>query len=342
MKQLITLAVLCFFLMVAPLQGTETLKPAPAIGQEARWSPEAKVMEKIRADCAPLAGIAFETCFIDGMQKSGASFEAVNFTKSIGNMGYLQAFLKFGPVDIALVVYPFRANENQGFLLINGTPPRIDVDDLNLLSPEGLKKDPWYHRLKQKYPAVTLWPGDRSDREYPLPERTPDGRQRFTVRYRLLNGCHVCELVGYVKYAFEFDKTGQFLGTQYRGIGKTPDIGSLSEEVFSDPARPVAVKVGQTFTLKLRSNPTTGYMWELAEPLNEGIIRFIGQEYRTDKTDRMGAGGREIWSFRAVGTGETWIGLKYVRPWEKNATPAEIVTFKVFSSGDTKEKSVNP
>jgi predicted secreted protein len=342
MKQIITLTWLCFFLMAAPLNGNETLKPAPVIGPEARWSPEAKVMEKIHADCAPLAGTAFEACFIDGMQKSGASSEAVVFTKSIGNMGYLQAFRKLGPVDIALVVYPFRANENQCFLLINGSPPQIDVDDLSLLSPEGLKKDPWYHRLKRKYPAVMIWQGDRSDREYPLPERTPDGGQRFIVRYRLLNGCHACEFAGYVRYAFEFDKTGQFLGTKYQGIEKTRNGGSLNEDVFSDPARPVAVKAGQTFTLRLRSNPTTGYIWQLAEPLNEHIICFIGQEYRMDKTDLVGAGGTEIWTFRAVGAGETRISLKYVRPWEQNIAPAETVAFKVFSRGDTKKKSVDP
>jgi predicted secreted protein len=341
MKWIITLAGLCFFLMTAPLQGTEMLKPSPAIGPVAQWSPAANAMEKIRADCTPLAGAAFEACFIDGMQKSGASVEAVAFAKSIGNMGYMQAFRPFGPVDIALVVYPFRANENQGFLLINGNPPQIDVDDLDLLSPEDLKKDPGYHRLKRKYPAVTLWHGDRSDTEYPLEERTPEGGQRFIVRYRLLNGCHACELAGMVRYAFTFDRTGQFLGTTCLGIEKSPADRSLNEVVFSDPARPVSVRVGQTFTLKLRSNPTTGYMWKVAEPFSEGIIRFIGREYQAKKTDRVGAGGMEIWTFRAVGMGETLIGLKYVRPWEKDTAPAETVTFKVFSGGNTKGKSIS-
>jgi predicted secreted protein len=336
MKRILMLTGLCLFLAAAPLQGTEAPKPATVIGPAAQWSPEAAVMEKIRADCAPLAGTVFEACFLDGMQRSGASVEAVAFTKSIGNTGYLRALRRFGPVDIAQVVYPFRANENDGFLLINGNPPQIDVDDLNFLSPEDLKKDPCYHRLKRKYPAVMLWPGDRSAGEYPLQERTPEGGQRFMVRYRLLNGCHACELAGRVRYAFTFDKTGRFLGTAYLGVEQALDSPSLNDAVFSDPARPVCVRAGQVFILKLRSNPTTGYMWELAESLNERIVRFVGREYQTDITDRVGAGGTEIWTFRAVGTGEEQIRLKYARPWEKETAPVETTAFRVFS-GDGKE-----
>ncbi|PKN60957.1 MAG: hypothetical protein CVU53_00430 [Deltaproteobacteria bacterium HGW-Deltaproteobacteria-11] len=337
MKQMIMLIGLCVWLMAAPLQGAEPLKPATLTGPEACWSPATQVMGMIRTACAPLAGTAFEECFIAGMQKSGASPQAVAFTKSIGNLGYMEALRRSGPVDIAFVVYPFRANENQGFLLINGTPPQIDVDDLNLLSPENFKKDPRYASLKRQYPAVALWFGDRSGRDFPRMERTPDGGQRFIVRYRLLNGCHACELAGYAGYAFEFDKTGRFSGTKYLGIEK-PGSREFSEEAFSGPAASVTVREGQTFALTLRSNPTTGYIWQLTEPLNEGIVRFIGQEYRMDKTDRVGAGGREIWTFKAVGSGETRINLKYARPWEKDTAPAKTAQFRIVSGGDMKEK----
>lgn len=109
-----------------------------------------------------------------------------------------------------------------------------------------------------------------------------------------------------------------------------------------DPAAPVAVREGQTFALTLRSNPTTGYIWQLAEPLNERIIRFTGNEYRSDKTGLMGAGGREIWTFKAVGSGETRINLKYVRPWEKDTAPAKTAQFRIVSGDDMKEKSEKP
>lgn len=341
MKRMILLIGFCVFLTAATLQATEVPKPAPQIGPEACWSPEGKVMEDIRAACAALSGNAFEACFLDGMRKAGASSGAVAFTKSIGNLGYMATLRRHGPVDIALVVYPFRANENHGFLLINGNPPQVDVDDLNLLSPADLKKDPRYNRLQRKYPAIMLWPGDRSDRDYPLPGTGPGGGQRFIVRYRLLNGCHACELVGYAGYAFDFDKTGQFLGTKYQGIERTPDSRS-PEEGFSDPTRPVAVNAGQTFTLRLRSNPTTGYIWELADPLKEGVLSLIGRKYQADKTDRVGASGTEIWTFKAGGTGEARINLQYVRPWEKDTPPVQTTQFRINVNGEGKEKRVKP
>ena len=109
------------------------------------------------------------------------------------------------------------------------------------------------------------------------------------------------------------------------------------EAMIGPEAAPVAVREGQTFALTLGSNPTTGYIWQLAEPLNEGIVRFISQEYRMDKTDRVGAGGLEIWTFKAVGSGETRINMKYVRPWEKDTTPADTAQFKIISSGEMKK-----
>jgi predicted secreted protein len=333
---------LCLLLATSTLHGMGPVKATPRIGPDACWSPDTTIMEKIRGACAPLSGDGFEACFVAGMQKSGASPQAVAFSQSIGNLGYMEALRQSGQVDIAFVVYPFRANENQGFLLVNGDPPLVDVDDLSLLSPDPLKEDLRYIRLKRLYPAVALWPGDRSDRDYPMPERTPDGGLRFMVRYRLLNGCHACELAGHALYAFEFDKTGRFLGTTYLCVEKPSEISEFSELPDSDPAAPIAVAPGQTFTLTLRSNPTTGYIWQVAEPVDERILHLIGSEYLSDKTGLTGAGGREVWTFKAVGTGETRITLKYARSWETNAAPAKTARFTVMSGGKMKMQGVKP
>ena len=117
-------------------------------------------------------------------------------------------------------------------------------------------------------------------------------------------------------------------------------VAGMSEEGFSDPSAPIEVGKGQTFVLTLRSNPTTGYIWQPAEPFDERVLRFIGHEYRSDHPGLTGAGGREIWTFKAVGTGETRIMLKYVRPWEKNAAPAKTARFTVLSGGEMKKQSV--
>jgi inhibitor of cysteine peptidase len=89
------------------------------------------------------------------------------------------------------------------------------------------------------------------------------------------------------------------------------------------------VKTGKMFTLTLESNPSTGYSWEIAQPLDETKVALVESIYNAPKTDRVGAAGVELWVFKAVGTGETTISMKYVRPWEKDTAPAEAATFAV-------------
>ena len=91
----------------------------------------------------------------------------------------------------------------------------------------------------------------------------------------------------------------------------------------------VEVAVGREFSVTLASNATTGYHWELAAPLDEAIVKLVGSTYQAPATGLIGAGGQEIWTFRAVGRGQTVIQLKYVRPWEKDAPPAETASYQV-------------
>jgi inhibitor of cysteine peptidase len=91
----------------------------------------------------------------------------------------------------------------------------------------------------------------------------------------------------------------------------------------------IEVDVGQEFALVLESNPSTGYRWELAQPLDETILTFVGSEFRPPATPLPGAPGKELRTFRAVGRGATTISLKYVRPWETDLPPARTATFPV-------------
>lgn len=91
----------------------------------------------------------------------------------------------------------------------------------------------------------------------------------------------------------------------------------------------IDVAVGQEFTVTLASNATTGYHWELSAPLDEAVVRLIGSDYRAADTKLLGAPGKEVWTFQAVGPGQTVITLKYVRPWEKNVAPIETASYRV-------------
>ena len=88
--------------------------------------------------------------------------------------------------------------------------------------------------------------------------------------------------------------------------------------------------MGKDFVIELDSNPTTGYRWQLARPLDNTIIKLIKTEYTPGKEKLIGAGGKERWTFKATNKGEASIYLKYVRPWEKDTAPANRKEFKII------------
>ncbi len=92
---------------------------------------------------------------------------------------------------------------------------------------------------------------------------------------------------------------------------------------------PLDVKAGQRFTITLKSNPSTGYQWQLAQPLDETKVTFVASSYTRPQTTRIGAAGQSLWVFKAVNKGRTTISLKYVRVWEKDVAPVRTVNFRI-------------
>ncbi len=207
---ILTLTLFCCGIIGA-YEKAQALQSSEAIGPEAVWDSDERSQKKLHEECGSLAG-PVDKCFISFMEKSGASPQAAAFARLLDRRGYLRGFRKAGPVDIAYVAYPFRANENYGYLLVNGDPTMIDVDNLNALPKKQLESDPKYMKLAAKFPDIAIWPGDRYSTEHPIMERLPDGGQRFVVEYRLTDFCHACEVVGKARFGFDFDPKGKFLG----------------------------------------------------------------------------------------------------------------------------------
>lgn len=194
-----------------------TTTPEP-VSAKALWQPGMSMIQEMREKCGA-AGTAAGECFAAEMRRSGASEAAVAFTNLIGNTGYLRDFREAGRVDVAYVNYPFRANENQGCLLVNGEPAVIDVDDVSKLSSEELMKNKQYAALAAKHPNAALFPGDRSGTGYPQMESLDGGGQRFIVGYWLTDGCHACARLGSARVAFDFDNRGKLIGRKLIGVG---------------------------------------------------------------------------------------------------------------------------
>ena len=88
----------------------------------------------------------------------------------------------------------------------------------------------------------------------------------------------------------------------------------------ADSTNEVKLAVGQTYSINLDSNPTTGYSWKLASPTNQ-VFMLVTNSYKPRKntTRVVGSGGVERWTFKTVGKGRAELALEYVRPWEKEA-----------------------
>jgi inhibitor of cysteine peptidase len=91
------------------------------------------------------------------------------------------------------------------------------------------------------------------------------------------------------------------------------------------------LKINDVITIKLESNATTGYKWNLSEESNSDIIALVSKDYteKENKDNLVGAGGFETFTFKAVSNGSTTLILTYNRPWEKDVQPEKIFKLNI-------------
>jgi len=131
------------------------------------------------------------------------------------------------------------------------------------------------------------------------------------------------------------------------GIVDVQDLIVLAEHLFEGipPVEPEEVNVdeeddgsqveleqGRILVVTLKSNPTTGYRWEVVEN-QESILEQMGEaEFKQSDTGEpplVGAGGWEIFRFKAISTGQTSLKLVYHRPWEEGVEPINTFSIEV-------------
>jgi len=83
-------------------------------------------------------------------------------------------------------------------------------------------------------------------------------------------------------------------------------------------SRAVEVAAGDSFTVTLCSNPTTGFIWsEQAQIGDQTLLQQTGHEFISPgEKGLLGAAGEEVWTFQALKKGESTISMEYSRPWE--------------------------
>ena len=97
----------------------------------------------------------------------------------------------------------------------------------------------------------------------------------------------------------------------------------------ADNGESINLKLNEIIKIKLESNPTTGYSWNLSDETSTAIISLISSDYKTSTPDKgvVGAGGNETLTFKAIAKGNTTIILTYNKSWEEGVE--QIETFKL-------------
>lgn len=85
----------------------------------------------------------------------------------------------------------------------------------------------------------------------------------------------------------------------------------------------------QVLVISLEANPSTGYLWEVAE-INEGVLRQVGKARFEQTAPVLGAPAKQILRFKPVGAGQSTLKLVYRRPWEKGLQPAKVFSIQVL------------
>ena len=89
------------------------------------------------------------------------------------------------------------------------------------------------------------------------------------------------------------------------------------------------LKINDVIKIRLESNITTGFKWNLSNETDTNIVSLISSGYKQASTDKklVGAGGYETFIFKAKSKGNTNIILTYKQPWEEGVAPLKI--FKI-------------
>ena len=87
--------------------------------------------------------------------------------------------------------------------------------------------------------------------------------------------------------------------------------------------RQADLRVGDTLTISLGANPSTGYQWSAqAQISDDAVLTQSGHRSIAPTESRPGASGSDEWTFQAMAPGTATITTTYGQPWpggQKNA-----------------------
>ena len=82
----------------------------------------------------------------------------------------------------------------------------------------------------------------------------------------------------------------------------------------------IEVQAGDSFTVTLCSNPTTGFLWsEMAQISDQTVLQETEHKFVSPESEPPpppGTPGQDVWTFQALKKGTSTVAMEYSRPWE--------------------------
>ena len=125
------LIALLALVLIGTLMTSRSTEAVDRFGPSAVWqflaSPESQntdVFSALQQCGAPPDG---DACVMDIMQDTDASFASIAFFQETG--WFLIGYEDFGRIDLGTILLPWRANANQQYVLLNGDPDIVYVEE---------------------------------------------------------------------------------------------------------------------------------------------------------------------------------------------------------------------
>ena len=121
-----------------------------------------------------------------------------------------------------------------------------------------------------------------------------------------------------------FDSVGWFLVFVLLAFVFRPEMVSAATRVMTDGDKggSVHIKTGEALEVRLKSNPSTGYMWYVQSG-STPLLRLVHESQTEPAKPGVGRPVFQVFRFEAKRPGEGVLLMHYVRSWEKPAADDE-------------------
>lgn len=120
-----------------------------------------------------------------------------------------------------------------------------------------------------------------------------------------------------------FAITAFIMGITMSGCQSTsPTVDGKTHQYTTKQHCPTLMEmnVGEVVVFSAPENPSTGYQWQLLQPLKNFKVEETFLQNDVEEA-AVGVGGSKVFRFTALAAGNDFIELVHIRPWESSQQP---------------------